>query len=79
MIEKNDLTTTHLAELRDVLGKKNIKTEVESPFDFIRIATNGLDANIMFLNLPYTDGLNLIKSLTETYQLRFSKYRNFFF
>ena len=47
MIEKNDLTTTHLAELRDVLGKKNIKTEVESPFDFIRIATNGLDANII--------------------------------
>ncbi len=47
MIEENDLTTKHLAELRDVLGKKNIKTEVESPFDFIRIATNGLDANII--------------------------------
>lgn len=41
------LTTKHLDELREVFGKQYIKTRVESPFDFIHMASKGLNANII--------------------------------
>lgn len=40
-------TTVHLDELRTVLGKKYIKTRVESQFDFIDIASKGINANVI--------------------------------
>jgi putative toxin-antitoxin system antitoxin component (TIGR02293 family) len=42
-----DITTKQLDTLRDVLGKKYIRTRVESPYDYIEIATKGLNANII--------------------------------
>ena len=47
---KEDLarpTTVHLDELRVVLGKKYIKSRVASQFDFIDIATKGINANVI--------------------------------
>ncbi|MBL7473771.1 type II RES/Xre toxin-antitoxin system antitoxin [Robertkochia sediminum] len=42
-----DITTKQLDALRDVLGKKYIRSRVESPYDYIEIATKGLNANII--------------------------------
>ena len=47
MIEDSDLTTKHFDEIREVLGKKYVRIRVESPFDFINIATKGLNANVI--------------------------------
>lgn len=45
--EKMPTTTEHYNELIRILGKKYIKTEIESPFDFISIATKGISAHII--------------------------------
>ena len=38
-------TTEHYDELIRILGKKYIKSNIDSPFDFITIASKGLNAN----------------------------------
>jgi putative toxin-antitoxin system antitoxin component (TIGR02293 family) len=40
-------TTPHYDKLVDILGKKYIKSRIESPFDFITIASKGIDAHII--------------------------------
>ncbi|MGB4958009.1 MAG: antitoxin Xre/MbcA/ParS toxin-binding domain-containing protein [Saprospiraceae bacterium] len=50
MIEINDHishTTDHYNELSRILGKKYIKSNIESPFDFITIAAKGINAHII--------------------------------
>ncbi len=47
MTEDMELTTTHFEELRVVLGKEFIRSKFESPFDFIKIANNGVNANVI--------------------------------
>lgn len=47
MTEKVYSTTEHFDELREVLGKKYLKTRVESPYDFIHIANRGLNARVI--------------------------------
>ncbi len=42
-----DTTTKHYSELVRILGKKYIKSKVESPFDFIQIANKGLNPNVI--------------------------------
>ncbi len=49
MIQEIRTTTQHYDELTRILGKKYIKSNIESPFDFITIASKGLNAN-MILN-----------------------------
>jgi len=44
---KKSTTTEHLNELRTVLGKKYIKSQVESQYDFIQIASRGINANVI--------------------------------
>lgn len=46
-IEKRRTTTRHYEQLRDILGKKNVRTKIESPFDFITIASKGVSVNII--------------------------------
>src|SRR5690606_7821899 len=45
--EERKTTTRHYEHLLEVLGKKYIRTKIESPFDFITIATKGVSANII--------------------------------
>ncbi len=47
--EKEELrrTTERYETLIRILGKKYIKDEIESPFDFITIATKGLNSNVI--------------------------------
>jgi len=40
-------TTKHYDDLQKILGKKYIRTKIESPFDFITIASKGVNANII--------------------------------
>jgi len=50
-------TTDHYKKLIKILGKEYIKSKVMSPYDFIRIATQGLNANVIsnfrtYFNIP---------------------------
>lgn len=47
MIKEKKSTTEHYKKLIEVLGKKYVKTEVESPFDFIHIANKGISVNVV--------------------------------
>ena len=47
IIEEKKTTTKHFENLLEILGKKYIRTKIESPFDFITIATKGVNANII--------------------------------
>ena len=38
---------TYFEVLKGILGKKYIKEDIESPLDFIRIATKGINANVI--------------------------------
>jgi putative toxin-antitoxin system antitoxin component (TIGR02293 family) len=47
MIRKHDLSTEHYLKLIDILGSKYITEDVHSPFDFIHIAKEGVNANVI--------------------------------
>ncbi len=40
-------TAKHYAALQKILGKQYIRTKIESPFDFITLASKGINANII--------------------------------
>jgi len=40
-------TTKHYAKVIEILGKKNIRMDIESPFDYIHIASQGINANVI--------------------------------
>jgi len=57
MIKEKESTTEHYKKLVEVLGKKYVRTKVESPFDFIHIANKGINPAIInnfrvYFNLP---------------------------
>lgn len=45
--KEQELTTEHYKKLIDVMGKKYMNYQVESPFDFIHIAKKGINANVV--------------------------------
>ena len=47
MIVTNQPTTAHYKQLVIVLGEEFVNTTVESPFDFIRLASKGISVNIL--------------------------------
>ena len=47
MIKDKESTTEHYKKLIDVFGRKYVRYEVESPFDFIHIANKGINANVI--------------------------------
>ncbi len=53
--EKMRTTTERYEELIRILGKRYIKSEIESPFDFITIADKGLNSNIILNFRKYFD------------------------
>ena len=40
-----ETTTKHYKKLIHVLGKQNVRSKIESPFDFIHIASKGINAS----------------------------------
>lgn len=52
-----EATTEHYKKLIDILGKRYVKSKIESPYDFIHIASKGLHANVIknfriYFNIP---------------------------
>ena len=47
MIEEIETSTEHYKKLIEILGKKHLKSKVESPFDFIQIASKGVSADVI--------------------------------
>ncbi|OQX82033.1 MAG: hypothetical protein B6D64_01210 [Bacteroidetes bacterium 4484_276] len=57
MITTKETTTEHYKTLLDVLGRKYIKAKIESPYDFIGIASRGVSAHVItnfrkYFNIP---------------------------
>jgi putative toxin-antitoxin system antitoxin component (TIGR02293 family) len=47
MIRESELTTEHYSKLIDVLGSNYVTVDVQSPFDFIHLAKEGVNANVI--------------------------------
>jgi len=47
MIGEKEQTTAHYEKLAEVLGRKNVTVTIESPFDFIRIAKDGIHVSVI--------------------------------
>lgn len=47
MITQSKSTSEHYEKLITILGKEYVKYDVESPFDFIHIASKGVNANVV--------------------------------
>jgi len=61
MIAEIESSTEHYRKLVEILGKKHKKTKVESPFDFINIASEGVNADVIMNFRIY---FNLSRELT---------------
>ncbi len=47
MKQELELTTKNFKQIRIILGRKYVKSKVESSFDFINIANKGVNANVI--------------------------------
>ncbi len=47
MLTEIETSTEHYRKLTEILGEKHLKTKVESPFDFIQIAKEGVSADVI--------------------------------
>ncbi|MDZ7742911.1 MAG: antitoxin Xre/MbcA/ParS toxin-binding domain-containing protein [Bacteroidota bacterium] len=52
-----ETTTEHYKALISILGRKHIRTSIESPYDFINIASRGINARVIanfrtYFNIP---------------------------
>ena len=55
MITSEETTTKHYKTLLDILGRKYIKAKIESPYDFISIASRGVNAHVIVNFRKYFD------------------------
>ncbi len=60
MIAEKEITTEHYKKLVEVLGRKNVPVKIESPFDFIQIASKGVNADVI---KNFSNYFNLTKGL----------------
>lgn len=65
MISEIATTTEHYKKLVEILGSDYLKETVESPFDFIQIASRGVNANVIknfkiYFNLPNESTANML-------------------
>ena len=61
MITTGETTTGHYQTLSEILGKRFIKKEIESPFDFIDISSKGISARVI---LNFRKHFNISRELT---------------
>lgn len=57
MITSKETSTDHYKTLVDILGREHINAEVESPYDFITLASKGISAQVIsnfrkYFNIP---------------------------
>ncbi len=58
MTDKNQITTEHYEKLAEVLGKINVPDTIESSFDFIRLASAGINVDVI---VNFSNYFNLTK------------------
>lgn len=58
-------STNHYQKLIEILGKEYVRAKIESPYDFIQIATEGVNANViknfrLYFNIPRQSTANML-------------------
>lgn len=64
-------TAKHYETLQKILGKQYIRTKIESPFDFIELASKGINANVIVnfrkhFSIPREFAANLLNVSSPT-------------
>lgn len=77
MIKEIASTTEHYKRLIEVFGNKYVKAKVESPYDFIHIASRGVNANVvknfrMYFNLSRNSTAQML-NISEPTLYRWTK------
>ncbi|GAB3660823.1 hypothetical protein GCM10028791_34930 [Echinicola sediminis] len=71
MIKERETSTEHYKKLIEVLGKKYVRTKIESPYDFIYLASKGINAAIInnfrdYFNISREDTANMLNISSPT-------------
>lgn len=61
MITAKETSTAHYKKLIEVLGKKNVQSKIESPFDYIHLASSGISAAVI---MNFKDYFNISREDT---------------
>ena len=66
-----ETTTEHYKTLIDILGRKCIRTIIESPYDFINIASRGINAQVIanfrtYFNIPRDQAAEMLNISAPT-------------
>ena len=71
MIKRAEATTGHYKKLTEILGKQHVQNKVESPYDFIHIATKGVNAVVIknfrnYFNISREEIANMLNISSPT-------------
>ena len=71
MITEVATTTEHYMKLVEILGSKYVTDKVQSPYDFIQLASKGINANVIknfrtYFNLPNETTANMLNVSSPT-------------
>jgi putative toxin-antitoxin system antitoxin component (TIGR02293 family) len=71
MITTSETSTAHYKKLIKVLGKRHVKSKIESPYDFIHIASKGISAEVIknfrdYFNISREDTANMLNISSPT-------------
>ena len=71
MITTKETTTGHYKSLINILGRKYIRSKIESPYDFINIASKGISAQVILnfrnhFNIPRDSAAGLLNVSSPT-------------
>ncbi len=71
MIKERETSTDHYKKLIEVLGKRNVKSKIESPYDFIHIASGGINAVVIknfreYFNISREDTAHMLNISSPT-------------
>lgn len=71
MIKERETSTEHYKKLIEVLGKQYVRTKIESPYDFIYLASKGINAAIInnfrdYFNISREDTANMLNISSPT-------------
>lgn len=66
-----ETTTEHYRKLTEILGKQYVQATIESPFDFIQIASKGVNANVIknfrvYFNISRDSAAHMLNISTPT-------------
>lgn len=71
MITTKETTTEHYKSLINILGRKYIRSKIESPYDFINIASKGISAQVILnfrnhFNIPRDSAAEMLNVSSPT-------------